>query len=335
MVRKYTIKDIAKKAGVSVSTVSRAINNTDDINKETKKRIKEIIKELNYNPNPAAKALVGRSSNYIAIIVPNIHHSVISKMVQGIMTKLEEEKIDVLLLDYNERREKEEHYCSIIDQKMIDGLIMITSIAKSEDIVAISKKIPTVLIERMIDSNDVDSVFIDEESGMYQLLKHLKNNGHSKIGFINGARGTTSAEIRMKTYLSTMKKLDLIYYEDCVLYTNWSLLGGKEAFIKLMNSKCECTALVCASDQLAMGAIGAAYKLGISVPKDISILGFDNFDDGLISIPPLTTLDFPAFKMGEAAAECILERIKDGRIESKNIILPVSLIERDSVKSIK
>ncbi len=334
MVKKYTIKDIAKKAGVSVSTVSRAINNTDDINIETKYKINEIIKELNYNPNPAAKALVGRSSKYIAIIVPNIHHSVISKMVQGIMTKLEEYGFDVLLLDYNESREKEEYYCSIIDQKMIDGLIMITSIAKAEDILAISRKIPTVLIERIIESEDIDSVFIDEDSAMYQLLEYLKKKGHHNIGFINGEKGTSSAELRIKSYFESMNKLNLNYDENCIIHTNWSMLGGREAFNKLIKNKCECTAIVCASDQLAMGAIGAAYTLGISVPKNISILGFDNFDDGLISIPPLTTLDYPAYKMGEVAADCILEKIKDGRIKSKKIILPVSLIERDSVKSI-
>lgn len=329
--RKYTIRDIAARAHVSVSTVSRVINNAEDVNHNTRALVKELIREMNYKPNPAATALVGKSSRYVAVIVPNIHHSTISKTVQGIMKELQAEDFDVLLFDYDESVEKERHYYELLNRKMIDGLILITSIADETDIREISRKIPTVLIDRVIPGADIDSIVTDEDLGMELLVRHLVSLGHEKIGFINGEKGTSSADQRMESFRKAMTAEGLPLDDRHILHTSWSLTGGRDAFTRLMKNGCEATALIFASDQMALGALGAAYKLGLKVPGDISMVGFDNFKESEVSVPPLTTLDFPAHDVGTEAARCLLKKIGgQGERQARKIVLPVSLLERDS-----
>jgi LacI family transcriptional regulator len=228
----------------------------------------------------------------------------------------------------------EKRYFSFLDKKLIDGLIMIASIAEDWEILEMAKKIPTTLIERTIMDSDIDSVISDERCGMEQLIGYLVLNGHTKIGFINGEKGTSSADRRLKAFKVSMESAGLEYIEERVFHAKWSLNGGKETFIRMMENKCDVTAVICASDQMALGALGAAYKLGMSVPKDISIVGFDNFDEGEVSVPPLTTLKYPAFDIGVHAARCLIDRIGNNGKMAENYILPISLLERDSVLKI-
>ena len=334
MNKRYTIKDIARMANVSVSTVSRVLNNASDVNDETRNRITRIIRTLNYNPNPAAMALVNRQSKYIAVVIPNVHHYAHSVMVQGIMDTMHEAGFDVLLFDYNESSEQEARYYSTLQKKMIDGIIMITSIAPDESIVSIAEKIPAVLIEREVDSPYADSVLIDEDDAMLKMVRYLKSMGHTRIGLINGEEGTTSAEYRSRSFRKTLSLEKLDFRPPCIQHTDWSLKGGKKALISLVDQGFDCTALICASDQLALGALGGAYEKNLHIPEDLSIVGFDNFEGGEISIPPLTTLDFPSREMGQMAANLILERIESNRTEPEKRILRAELLVRESVKDL-
>ncbi len=337
MKKKYTIKDIARLANVSVSTVSRVLNDATDVNEKTRQNIKDIIEKVKYNPNPAAMALVNRKTKYVGVAIPSIHHSSISKTVQGIMRVLHEEGYDVILFDfdYDESNALEKRYYETLDQKMIDGLIMITSVADDKDILITSNKVPTVLVERSIPESDITSIIVDENSAMLQIVDYLLRMGHQRIGFINGEKGTSSADRRLKSFEWAMKKRNLVVDADCVRHTKWSLHGGKDAFIELMSRQCQCTALVFASDQMALGAIGGAYEMQISVPEDISIVGFDNYEEGMVTNPPLTTMDYPSVEIGEIAARSVLEKIYDDQAEAKQYVLPLDILIRHSVKDIR
>ncbi len=332
--KKITIKDVAKMANVSVSTVSRVLNNAIDVNPNTRARILEIISKFEYKPNPAAKALVNKICRYVAVVVPNIYHSSISKIVQSIMNVCHENNFDVLLFDFCNNGVKERRFLQTLDDKLIDGIILITSTGEDSDIIQLASKLPTVAIERCVKSDIVDSVVCDEKKGMNLLVEHLTSYGHKKIAYINGLKESASAKRRLQAFLEATKRHDLLINPDYIVNSPWSLTGGRDVFTRLMKDGCDATAVICASDQIALGAIGAAYQLKINVPEQMSVVGFDNFEAGQVSVPPLTTLDYPSEGIGTYAATQLLRRINDMSVGCGEYVLDINILTRASVGSV-
>ena len=331
-----TIKDIAKRAEVSVSTVSRVLNNATDVNAETRKKILRIIEELNYKPNPAAMALVKQRNRFIAVLIPNLNHSVISRVVRGIMSEAQKRCIDVLLFDYDYDVSLEKRHLELLSDKMIDGTIVITSIVPGELIMNLAKKMPVLLLDSFVEGLELDQVDMDDKQGMKILIDHLRSKGHEKIGMITGEIGTTSADLRSNNFKQFLQEYNVDYqYDQYMVSCHWSLMGGYQAFRELVCKKPDITAIICANDQIAIGALGAAFQMGIKVPEQLSIVGYDNFEEGKVSAPPLTTLSNPSELRGELAARFLLDRIENPKAAWQKEILPLNLLERKSVAKVR
>lgn len=326
-----TIKDIAQMCQVSVSTVSRVINRSPHVNDTTRGRVLQAMERMNYSPNPAAKALISKNSRLLGVIVPNLNHSVISRMVKGIMQGAQRAGFDVLLFDYDNDPRIEVRQLELLGEKMLDGVISITSMAPAHMLLDLQDKLPLVLLERTLDGLELGSVQTDDDFGMKLLLSHLVELGHRRIGMLTGEAGTYSAGRRGRFFCGQMARLLPDFpVRDYLMDCDWSMQGGFVGLQELLRKQPDLTAVVCANDQIALGALGCAHQLGVRIPQDLSIVGFDNFDESQYSVPPLTTLSFPAQRLGETAVKFLLERIENPKSPKHNRVLPLTLLRRAS-----
>jgi LacI family transcriptional regulator len=329
--KRITIKDIANSAGVSITTVSRVLNEPESVKSDTRAKVLEIMQDVDYKPNPAAKALGSSRSNFIALVVPNLRNAALVSIIEGVMEELHTNGYEVLLYDFNADARMEKQTIEHLNEIIIDGAILFPSLATDEEIRKISTQVPLVVIEREVESHNLDCMLVDELSGMRALVKHLKSFGHKNIGMITGKRGTSTAKRRAEYFRTVMLSNGLEFKEQNIIDTSWSLNGGVEGIHELINRDRYITAMICSSDHIALGALGAAYQMGIRVPQDISIVGFDNSNEGEYAVPPLTTLYHPATQIGTLAARYLLERIENPGKRPESRILPQSLISRQSV----
>ena len=326
-----TIKDIAQMCQVSVSTVSRVLNHSPHVNSATRARILQAMERVNYSPNPAAKALISKNSRLLGVIVPNLNHSVISRMVKGVTQEAQKAGFDVLLFDYDNDPRIEIRQLELLGEKVLDGVISITSIAPAHLLLELQQKLPLVLLERTLDGMELGSVQTDDEFGMKLLVSHLFQLGHRRIGMLTGETGTYSADRRTHYFLQQMSRvLPHFPAEGYLIDCDWSMQGGFVGLQELIRKRPDITAVVCANDQIALGALGCAHQLGIPVPQALSVVGFDNFDESQYSVPPLTTLSFPAQRVGETAAKFLIERISNPNSPKHSRVLPLTLLQRSS-----
>lgn len=329
--KKATIKSVAKLAGVSTTTVSRVLNESERVKPVTRAKVLEVMASMNYRPDPAAKALGGSKSHFIAMIVPNIINSSIIRIIQGVMEEIHSKEYELLLYDFNADARMEKQIFNELSEKIIDGIIMFTSLVSDSDIVKLSSNVPTVILEREVNGLNVDCLLADELVGMRILVNHLMSNGHRKVGLINGKRGTSTAKRRGEYFKAVMKENGLEITEKDIVDATWHYNSASDALRELLVKDNALTAIVCANDQIALGVLGVAYQLGIRVPEELSVVGFDNAEFGQYSVPPLTTLSHPAHQMGTLAASYLLDRIEDPSSTTVHRTLPLSLVERQSV----
>lgn len=328
-----TIKTVAKKAGVSISTVSRVLNNPESVTLDKRNRVRRAIEELNYTPNPVARALGSRKVGSIAIVVPTILNPFMSEVMRGIIEVLDEDSYDALVFDSNEQFEREKVFFQVLPQKMIDGAIFLGASGKELDFDTLAEKLPVALVARSEEPELVDSFIADEKQGMIRLVEHLHGLGHRRIGHIGGSFGSTDAMRRFGFFKEALEEIGIEWNSGNDLFSDWGLQGGYQAMLKLLSRKDHPTALICATDLIAMGALGAAFAAGVRVPEDISVTGFDNAPSSPYLIPPLTTLKYPNYQMGRLAARSVLKQLRSGddrRARSIRKIIPMELIERRS-----
>jgi DNA-binding LacI/PurR family transcriptional regulator len=327
-----TITTVAKKAGVSISTVSRVLNNPDSVTLDKRQRVLESIEELQYVPNPVARALGSRKVGSIALVVPTILNPFMSEVMRGVIEVLDEDQYDALVFDANEQFDREKVFFEVLPQKMIDGAIFIGACGKELDFDALAEKMPVALIARSESPENVDSFIADEKQGMLRLVEHLYQLGHRDIGHIGGAFGTSDAMRRFTFFKEALSELDLHWSSEFSVFSDWYMKGGHDAMIKLLRKPERPTAIICATDLIALGALGAAHREGVKVPDQISVTGFDNAPSSPFLVPPLTTLKYPNYRLGRLAARAVLRRLRTtgGDVKRLDKVIPLELIERNS-----
>jgi LacI family transcriptional regulator len=325
------IKDVAREAGVSITTVSRVLNNPDRVKRATRIKVQETIEKMNYRPDPIAQALVGQRGKYVAIMVPNLRNLAMISIIQGAMEELHVLGYEVLMYDFNSDARMEKQMIDMLLGKAIAGVIFFPSLATDEDLEKINNSIPLVVLERGTEDSEFDRVVVDEETGLRLLVKHLEGFGHKNIGMITGKAGTSIAERRKNCFRKVMSQQGFEINERWIIDTDWSMKGGADAFFELLSKDKDITGVICASDVIAQGVLGAAYQIGMNVPSDISVVGFDNIIEGELSVPPLTTLSYPTFQMGSIAARRLMEKISRRDSTPQSRVLPLSIVSRQSV----
>lgn len=331
-----TIKDIAKEAGVSISTISRILNldKTLNVSEETRKRVLKIAEEMNYitirqRKQKEKSYKIGVISSFVELKELNDPYFLSIRM--AIEKKCNEENIDFKSLYINKILDN-----SINNEEELDGIIAV-GIFKEEEIKilkAITKNI--IFVDSSPDEWEFDSIVVDFKHGVNSAMKYLYELGHRNIGYIgakvvphNDINGVELINYREKTYREFMENINN-YRDEWVYKGNFTLEDGYELMKGMLSNKDIPTAVFIASDPMAIGAYKAIMEAGYTIPKDISIIGFDDIVTAKFLTPALTTIKVYTDFMGETAVNTLIERIKDDREMSKKIVLPVKLIKRDS-----
>ncbi|MCY6353811.1 LacI family DNA-binding transcriptional regulator [Clostridium sp. ZS2-4] len=333
---KSTIRDVAVKAGVSVATVSRVLNNQEGYSEKTKQKVLKTIKELGYKPNAIARGLANKSTKTIGVLVPDVSTMFLSKILNGIETNAHQKDYSVIVCNTGILGERTTEYLDILSEKRVDGIIIVSLPMKNEYNEAISSmNVPCMLVSTMSYRYQLPYIKVDDRQAAYKATQFLIEKGHEKIAMISGTKDELIAgKSRVNGYIDALRDFDLTIDERLIKYGDFSYISGIKCMEELLEEGMEkFTAIFAASDDMAVGALSAAYHRGIKVPEDLSIIGYDNTQIAEMSIPPLTTISQPFGKMGEKAAEKLVYMI-ESKETVESIIMPYSIVERSTVKNI-
>jgi DNA-binding LacI/PurR family transcriptional regulator len=331
-----TQQDVAKKAGVSFITVSRVVNNNGYVKKETRQRVLATIKELNYYPNHIGRALNIKSVNTIGILVAEPANVTVhatdyyNLLMAGIEKSALTHDQDMLLSTY---RNDDAHvdYLRLYFQRKVDGLILITPDLNHPQIKDIpAQNIPCVIIGDRTAKETISYVDTDNFQGMSRLTEYLIEKGHRHIAFVKGKDRIRNARDRFQGFRAAMEQHHFAIPDQWVLDGDFTPESGMNAVERLLASGKLPSALICANDLMALGALSEIKNAGIGVPGDLALAGFDGIGVTAFTDPPLTTVSQPLFDMGFAASEILFNKIKDPERPPETMVFPVELITRNS-----
>jgi LacI family transcriptional regulator len=325
-----TIKDIAKKAGVSYATVSRALNNHPEINIETRKKVLRIANEFGYQPNAIARGLVKKETKTLGLLIPDITNPFFPEVARGIEDAANEKGYTIFLCNTNWSLEREVNYLNVLRQKQVDGILIAPASEKIDHLKKIlsqwSKN--TVSITRVNISN-VTSVLIDNVQGARMAVEHLLNRGYRKIAFIGGLIDISANQERLQGYQEALADNEVKQNPDYIASGDFKRESGHQIMQRLLMLKARPDAVFAANDLLALGAIQAIREAGLTIPDDVAVCGFDDIEFASLPEIQLTTVSQPKYEMGKLALETLIDQIKaEERTVARKIMLEPNLIVR-------
>ncbi|WP_294374687.1 LacI family DNA-binding transcriptional regulator [uncultured Clostridium sp.] len=336
---KITIQDVAKKANVSVATVSRVMNGNYPVKSETRETVLKVINELNYIPNMQARELTKQKSTTIGVVVPSITNMFFTELVNGIETELKSNSLSIILACTNGDYEEEQKCVNNLISRNVSGIIIAdpdTESINNKFYDTIAHKLPIVFINSEHTNSNISYVSNDEASGAKTALEYLLNKGHKNIIFVRG-KDSYSYDIKEKVYIELMNNQKTFDSSKIINIGNGNTIDTVDntmnIFLNILK-KPSFTAVFACNDLMAVGVLNACKKLGIQVPNQISIIGYDNIPLSKFVEPKLTTMDQNMFFLGANAAQLLIEKINCDNKFSKRIILNNTLIERETVISI-
>lgn len=329
-----SIKDVAKEAGVSIATVSRVLNDIDVVNEDTKNKVLEAIKTLGYRPNIVARSLKTQRTKTIGILVPDISSQLYPDIVRGAEDVSNIYDYNVILCNSDFDVEKEKEYLRVLREKMVDGVIYMSSSLNKEILDLINElDLKTILVETRDKDGVLPSVTIDNVKASYTGTKYLIDNGNKNLAFVGvKAENKNAWGDRYLGFENAMKDANIKVDEDLVFFDTLKVKSGYDAAMQFIKSKKKLNGVVCASDEIAIGVINGLRDNGIKVPEDVSVIGFNNNYIASIFYPKLTTISQPSYDMGSVAMRMLIKLLNNKELEEGHYTLDYSLIKRNSTK---
>jgi LacI family transcriptional regulator len=329
-----TLKKIAKEVGVSVSTVSRSLNNHPDISDITKGKVLEVAEKLNYFPNLFAKGFRSHKTNIIGVIVPDISHYFTATLLKGIIREAEIKGFKVIISESRNNETKQTEMLQTMMQFGVDGILLSLTrkTIKVDEIIKIREQIPLVLFDKVSKKVPCTQVVIDDEDAAFRVVEHLINLGKKRIAIIKELENSSISELRYMGYLRALKTYDLPMDEKLILSaSDISMHQGKRFTNILLSLKERPDAVFAITDGTAIGVIKTLNKHGIKIPKEVAVAGFSNSANSIIIEPKLTTIDQPGNKIGATAVKYLIDEINnENEIVNKTVEIKTNLIVRDS-----
>lgn len=330
-----TIKDIARELNVSVSTVSRAIRDTYDVNKETRDKVLEMAARLNYKPNFNATGLAKRSTHNIAVILPYITNYYFSTVITGIQEVAYDSGFNIVLHVTNDSPERELAIIENLSISSLDGLLV--SISSDSDACShfqevMDNDIPVVFFDRVASEINTSKVLQDDYNGAFEAVEHLISSGYTKIAHIAGPKGLTFTANRLRGYLDALKKHNMPMKEEWIIHSGFSQECGEADAYQLLKCQERPDAIFAVNDRKAIGAMVSLKKENLIIGKEMGIIGFTNDPASTIISPTLSTIAEPAFEIGRKSCELLLKHIAKKHFHPEEITLPGSLIQRESTR---
>ncbi|PSV40189.1 HTH-type transcriptional repressor PurR [Photobacterium sp. GB-210] len=331
-----TIKDVARMAGVSTTTVSHVINKTRFVAEATQQKVLAAVDELNYAPSAVARSLKCNTTRTIGMLVTKSTNPFFAEVVHGVEEYCYGAGYTLILCNTEGNLEKQRDYLRMLSEKRVDGLLVMCSDLDQMllDLLERKNDLPMVIMDWGPESPHTDNILDNAENGGYIATKHLIENGHKKIGCLSGQVDKSTCQERLKGFRKAMKEADLTVNANWLLDGDFECESAVEAADKFIAMEDRPTAIFCFNDIMAMALISTFEQAGLRVPDDISIIGYDNIDLAPYFAPPLTTIHQPKRRLGKKAIEILLERVKDKNHERQTFEMTPKLVERKSVKDL-
>lgn len=326
-----TLKMVAERAGVSVNTASRAINNKLDINEETKKRVLKVAQELGYVRNATAVALRTKKTGTIGVVIADNRNPFYAEVLNGIEEAAREKNYHIILVNTQRDYQKEEEAINLLLAKRVDGLLIAPVQDRDDDIRnLIMANFPFVIVGRDFENIEMDAVYNDEIKGGFLVTEYLFTKGHKRIAFINGFLHKSPAQGRLEGYKKALKKYGIPLDDALVSVGDIDVENGYERTKQMMKENIDFTAIFAYNDMMAFGAMQAIKEKGLRIPEDIGLAGYDDISFSSLMNPSLTTIRLKKQDLGIESVELLLSRINGSREKTKKIMLDVELQIRET-----
>jgi LacI family transcriptional regulator len=323
-----TIKDVASAANVSVATVSRVINNNGYVNEDTRKRVVKAISDLGYLPNEVARSLFKKQSKTIALIIPDINNPFFPEIARAIEDLLSSKEYTLILCNSVEQVEKEVMYLDVMKQKYVDGIIFVPN--KFTPTIIKKSDIPIIALDRPI-GDEIPSVTVNNYEGARQAIQYLKKIGCKKIAHIRGPNTILNAEERYQAYLEEAAN-EPWFSPELIVNGNYNVTDAIAATKQLLRDNPDIDGIFAGNDQMAIGVLKASEQLGIRIPEDLSLIGFDGIQLSKLTSPEITTMAQPIYELGYTAAQLLLDIIEGRPLEKKHYQLSVKFEKGQSTR---
>jgi LacI family transcriptional regulator len=332
-----TLSELAKAAGVSVSTVSRALNEDSGhpVNESTKLHIKNLAKELGYRPNMVARGLKMDRTFTIGIIVDNIVSPFSPLIMRGIHDHLKLHNYFSVIINADWDPEAEIEAIHQLISRSIDGIIFVESWLRGTNPTLDLANKPYVFVHRLFSGSYGNSVVVDERYGARLAVEHLAQLGHRRIAFINGPEGWDASADRLAGYQDALAQLNIAFDPELVEVGTWEVQSGYPAAKKFLALAERPTAIFAANDLMGLGAIYAIQESGLRVPEDIALVGYDDREIASISRPTITTVSLPCYEMGVTSAKLLLKQLDDQNDTQEPVKIRGKLIIRESCGAVE
>lgn len=331
-----TIKDIARETGLSIATVSKYMNGAT-LKEKNSAAIEQAIKKLNYTVNEYARGLKSNRSRTIGVVIPELSNLFVTQIITKMEEILRAQGYSIIICDCHTDEKLEREAVQFLLRKMVDGIVNMPVCRDGRHLEpAVAKKTPIVLIDRPIPSltGIADAVLIDNAAAAEQAIAHLLDHGHRQIGIVVGPAEVFTSQQRLNGYRRAFTGLGLPVSEENVLFSDYTLQGGYESMRRLLLRK-SCTAVFVTNYEMTLGAVIAANEMGLKIPEDLSLIGFDNMDLSRITHPQLTIVTQPLEQIGIQAAKLLLDHLTgSGVIAPVTVSLSATLQQGASVRRI-
>jgi DNA-binding LacI/PurR family transcriptional regulator len=325
------IKQVANRAGVSPATVSRAINRPQKVDAKTAERIWQVIREFNYVPNGQARALVSGKTRMFGLIISDISNPFFPEVVKSFDQAAIRHNYEVLVANTDYRVDRLESCVAKMVERQVDGLAIMTSELDSRHLAELYRlRKPMVFLDWGEVKPLVSRIAVDYENGVAEAIRHLVSLGHRKIAFISGPLALKSIHVRQSAFFKCLRELHVPQFKQVAMEGNYRVDGGEIVMRGLLAQPDRPTAVLAASDLTAIGALRAITGAGLEVPRDISVVGFDDIELSQYMQPPLTTIRLSRYELGREAFDVLYRTVEGGETIGQEIRINTTLVPRGS-----
>lgn len=327
-----TMKDIARLAQVSTSTVSHVINNSRFVSDEVRDKVLKVVNELNYSPSVLARSLKMNQTKTIGLLVTATNNPFFAEVVSGVEHYCHQHNYNLILSTTAGDKQRLFNNLQTLIQRKVDGLLLMCADADVQIGKDLNLPLPTVIMDWWPSEQSADKIFEDSQYGGYLATKTLLEHGHRDIAIITGSLKKSLAQNRLQGYKDALLEAGIEPKAQWIIESDFDFAGGVQGMAQLLALTPRPTAVFACNDSIAFGAYQSLWRQGLSVPQDMSIIGYDNIELAQYMSPPLCTINQPKAELGKLAVETLLQRIKNPAENYRTLLLKPELVLRDSIR---
>lgn len=328
-----TMKDIARLAQVSTSTVSHVINGSRFVSDEIREKVMRIVVELNYTPSYIARSLKVKATKTIGLLVTATNNPFFSEVMAGVEQYCQKNQYNLIIATTGGDAKRLQQNLQTLIHKQVDGVLLMCGDSRFQADMELTVSLPLVVMDWWFTELNADKILENSERGGYLATKSMVDAGHQKIGIITGNLRKSVAKNRLQGYKKALSEANIVLNPDWIVESHFDFEGGIVGAQKLLALSDRPTAIFCCSDTIAIGAYQAIQNQGLRIPQDISIMGYDDIELARYLFPSLSTISQPKAELGKLAVETLLQRIQEPNENYRTLVLEPTCILRESISS--